>query len=78
MTLPWVRVYVDGAEGEGKGSVLADQGEEMVSLMRRACFFGREKGFGERRVSLVRECGGLGEDVGRWFEGVFEGRICDE
>ena len=78
VTLPWVRVYVDGAEGEGKGSVLADQGEEMVSLMRRACFFGREKGFGERRVSLVRECGGLGEDVGRWFEGVFEGRICDE
>lgn len=78
VTLPWVRVYVDGAEGEGNGSVLADQGEEMVSVMRRACFFGKEKGFGERRVSLVRECESLGEDVGRWFEGAFEGRICDE
>ena len=78
VTLPWVRVYVDGAEGEGKGSVLADQGEEMVSVMRRACFFGREKGFGERRVSLVTEGGNMGEDIGGWFGGIFDGRISDE
>lgn len=78
VTLPWVRVYVDSAEGEGKGSVLADQGEEMVSVMRRACFFGREKGFGERRVTLVREFGSLGENVGGWIGGIFDGRICDE
>lgn len=84
VTLPWVRVYVEGKEGEANGSVLADQGEEMVSVMRRACFFGREKGFGERRVGLVRGAGDMGlglgsrEEVGGWFEEIFDGRICDE
>lgn len=84
VTLPWVRVYIDGAEGKENGTVLADQGEEMVSVMRRACFFGREKGFGERRVGLVRDLGvmgsglELGEDVGGWFGGIFDGRIRDE
>ncbi|KAL1983013.1 hypothetical protein VTN96DRAFT_560 [Rasamsonia emersonii] len=33
-------------------TVLARQAEEMVSVMRRACFWGREKGYGERRVEL--------------------------
>lgn len=81
VTLPWVRVYVEGKEN---GSVLAEQGEEMVSVMRRACFFGREKGFGERRVSLERDLGGvgvglgMGEEVSGWFEGIFEGSIRDE
>ncbi|OKO98323.1 hypothetical protein PENSUB_9421 [Penicillium subrubescens] len=82
VTLPWVRVYVEGNEGESSETVLADQGEEMVSVMRRACFFGREKGFGERRVSLVRGVGevglGVGEEVGGWFERIFDGRISDE
>jgi hypothetical protein len=54
----------------------------MVSVMRRACFFGREKGFGERRVTLERDVGvlglGLGEEVGGWFGGVFDGRTRDE
>jgi hypothetical protein len=55
----------------------------MVSVMRRACFFGREKGFGERRVGLVRGVGelqglGIGEEVGGWFEGIFDGRTSDE
>ncbi|KAF3388883.1 hypothetical protein F1880_003674 [Penicillium rolfsii] len=82
VTLPWVRVYVDGEEGDGNVTVLADQGEEMVSVMRRACFFGREKGFGERRVSLCRGLGGVGlgtgEEVGGWFARIFDGRISDE
>ncbi|KAH8696226.1 hypothetical protein BGW36DRAFT_297918 [Talaromyces proteolyticus] len=34
-------------------SVLADQAKEMVSVLRRACFWGREKGYGEQRVSLA-------------------------
>jgi pimeloyl-ACP methyl ester carboxylesterase len=83
VTLPWVKVYIEGKEGEGNETVLADQGEEMVSVMRRACFFGREKGFGERRVGLVRGVGelqglGIGEEVGGWFEGIFDGRTSDE
>ncbi|KAK2794031.1 hypothetical protein FQN51_000940 [Onygenales sp. PD_10] len=38
------------ADGE---TVLARQGAEMVSLMRNACFWGREKGYGEKRVRVV-------------------------
>lgn len=58
-------------------TVLARQGEEMVSVMRRACFWGREKGFGERRVTLSR-VGGDGDasaDGGIWLRSVFEGSI---
>lgn len=33
-------------------TVLSRQAEEMVSVMRRACFWGRERGNGERRVEL--------------------------
>lgn len=40
--------------GMGEESVLASQGVEMVSLLHAACFFGREKSFGEERVKLVR------------------------
>lgn len=40
--------------GLKEASVLASQGVEMVSLLHAACFFGREKGFGEERVKLVR------------------------
>ncbi|WEW58104.1 hypothetical protein PRK78_003571 [Emydomyces testavorans] len=35
-------------------TVLAAQGAEMVQLMHSACFWGREKGFGENRVKLIR------------------------
>ncbi|KAK2806709.1 hypothetical protein FQN50_005703 [Emmonsiellopsis sp. PD_5] len=38
------------ADGE---TVLARQGAEMVSLMRNACFWGREKGYGEKSVRVV-------------------------
>ncbi|PYI27181.1 hypothetical protein BP00DRAFT_460438 [Aspergillus indologenus CBS 114.80] len=34
--------------------VLAQQAVDMVDTMQRACFWGREKGFGESRVTLVR------------------------
>ncbi|OAX81294.1 hypothetical protein ACJ72_04371 [Emergomyces africanus] len=38
------------ADGE---TILARQGAEMVSLMRNACFWGREKGYAEARVKVV-------------------------
>jgi acetyl esterase/lipase len=37
-------------EGGGLNGVLRDQGKEMADRMRKACFFGREKEFGEERV----------------------------
>ncbi|EKV16365.1 hypothetical protein PDIG_08950 [Penicillium digitatum PHI26] len=65
----------------GHGStVLARQADEMVSAMRRACFWGREKGFGERRVTLYqvqRTDVNAGEEVGDWFKDVFEGTMVD-
>ena len=34
--------------------MLRAQGEELVELMRRACFYGREKGVGEARVRVEK------------------------
>ncbi|KAL5335875.1 hypothetical protein BJX70DRAFT_401187 [Aspergillus crustosus] len=34
-------------------TVLAHQATEMVDIMRRACFFGRERGYAESRVTLA-------------------------
>lgn len=56
-------------------TVLARQGEEMVSVMRRACFWGREKGFGERKVTLSRIDGDSVQDAGAWLGSVFDGSI---
>ncbi|EPS33959.1 hypothetical protein PDE_08921 [Penicillium oxalicum 114-2] len=87
VTLPWVRIDVTGTTSGGNEagssrSVLADQGEEMVSIMRRACFFGKEKGFGERRVVLAKEIGqvglGLAGDVGHWLGAKFDGTTQEE
>ncbi|KAJ5661990.1 uncharacterized protein N7477_009606 [Penicillium maclennaniae] len=81
VTLPWVRVFLRGGLGESieqelKGhTILAKQGEEMVSLMRRACFWGREKGFGEKKVTLARVAGSLEREAGAWFKSVFDGSI---
>lgn len=88
VTLPWVRVFLSQRDVDsgyalrsgarvkdgrsGSATVLARQGEEMVSVMRRACFWGREKGIAERRVTLSRVDGVLGEEVGRWFKDIFE------
>ncbi|KAJ5583304.1 Alpha/beta hydrolase fold-3 [Penicillium sp. DV-2018c] len=82
----WVRDGLDGVGGVkrkgrvgGKELVLGRQADEMVSVMRRACFWGREKGVGERRVGLER-VGGLRvaeEEVGEWLGRVFRGNMDD-
>lgn len=62
-------------EGGNGSTVLARQADEMVSAMRKACFWGREKGVGERRVTLsqVRSTDNdEGEEVGGWFKDVFQ------
>jgi alpha/beta hydrolase fold len=49
--LPHFRVWVsDDRAGEGK--VLRQQAGELVELMRRVCFYGQERGFGEERVGM--------------------------
>ena len=47
-TLPHVNILL--REGGGLSGVLREQGQEMADCMRKACFFGREKGVGEGRV----------------------------
>ncbi|KAJ5316814.1 hypothetical protein PENANT_c016G11837 [Penicillium antarcticum] len=66
-----------GKEGSFGNTVRARQAEEMVSVMRRACFWGREKGFGERRVVLSRALSGVDQsrEVGEWFRDVFDGTM---
>ncbi|KAL2012131.1 hypothetical protein VTN00DRAFT_4849 [Thermoascus crustaceus] len=75
VTLPWVRVFVPSRRGK-KRTVLARQAEEMVSVMRRACFFGLEKGFGENRVKLIQVPESADpaaiEEAGKWFREVLE------
>ncbi|KAF4151138.1 hypothetical protein CNMCM6936_001612 [Aspergillus lentulus] len=71
-------VPASGGDGKRQGprhprkpprrSVLAQQADEMVDVMRRACFWGREKGYGESRVTLAQVPPGSGEeDAGRWL-----------
>ncbi|KAJ5686576.1 hypothetical protein N7536_009195 [Penicillium majusculum] len=67
-------------EGGNGSTVLARQADEMVSAMRKACFWGREKGVGERRVTLsqVRSTdNNEGEEVGDWFKDVFQMTVED-
>ncbi|CAI7607352.1 unnamed protein product [Penicillium viridicatum] len=67
-------------EGGNGSTVLARQADEMVSAMRRACFWGREKGVGERRVTLSqvrRTDNNEGQEVGDWFKDVFQGTMED-
>lgn len=86
VTLPWVRVFIPSSQrSRPKRTVLARQGKEMVSVMRRACFYGLERGFGESRVqwiavpeparpadmsSQTRDT--AVEEAGRWFRHVLE------
>jgi hypothetical protein len=93
VTLPWVRVFLqDGLGGsidseavrstghknaDAGHTVLAKQGEEMVSVMRRACFWGREKGFGEKKVTISRIDGNADREAGIWLRSVFD-RSIDE
>ncbi|CAG8125190.1 unnamed protein product [Penicillium olsonii] len=84
VTLPWVRVMsttpVNGRKEGGGGSsttVLARQADEMVSVMRRACFWGREKGFAERKVTLSKVDDIDNVEVGAWFDEAFQGVMED-
>ncbi|KAI1611983.1 hypothetical protein EDD36DRAFT_271114 [Exophiala viscosa] len=65
--LPRVKVFVGALQNHpdaesqfvdprlGHTALMRAQGSELVELMRRACFFGREKGFAEDRVQLHDE-----------------------
>ncbi|KAJ5959561.1 uncharacterized protein N7479_006711 [Penicillium vulpinum] len=67
-------------EGGQGSTVLAKQADEMVSAMRRACFWGRDKGVGERRVTLSQVQGSdnnPAEEAGDWFKGVFQRKLED-
>ncbi|KAJ5347301.1 uncharacterized protein N7506_000554 [Penicillium brevicompactum] len=67
---------VTRAKESGTGStVLARQADEMVSAMRRACFWGREKGFAERKVNLSKVDGFDNVEAGKWFDDVFKGTM---
>lgn len=59
-------------------TVLTRQSEEMISLMRRACFFGREKGYGERRVTMSLSDDYSGQEAANWLKGAFGGVLKDE
>lgn len=59
---PHTRVYVRDALGDEAG-VLRAQGEELVEMMRRACFYGREKGVGEARVQVQKMADTPGSEV---------------
>jgi len=65
--LPHTRIYVRSASPAKSSapsgpdsaihSILRAQGSELAELMQRACFFGRERGFAERRVGVVEVSG---------------------
>ena len=71
VTLPYVKIFVraqspsrldethstDPGMSQGHSALMRTQGAELVELMRRACFFGREKGYAEERVQLHEQGG---------------------
>lgn len=89
VNLPWVRVFLgNGSAGSritssskdtaARSSVLEQQGEEIVSVMRKACFWGREKGFGERIVTLSRVDDFPGQALANYFQDVFDKETSDD
>ncbi|KAJ5785088.1 uncharacterized protein N7503_010300 [Penicillium pulvis] len=89
VTLPWVRVFLGNRSAgsqvtssskgtAARSTVLEHQGEEIVSVMRKACFWGREKGFGERIVTLSREDDFPGQEVANYFQDVFNKESSDD
>ena len=62
---------------KNEGTVISHQATDMVDVMRRACFWGRERGVSERGVVLERVGDGEGDDemwyvtaeeeAGRWL-----------
>ncbi|BDD56642.1 hypothetical protein MPDQ_000078 [Monascus purpureus] len=87
MALPWVRIYAQDSNAiitparqtsshtlrsKGGSTVLAQQADEMVSVMRRACFWDRERSFGEERVQFIPVDNGMAsvvieEMAGEWL-----------
>lgn len=59
-------------------TVLAQQSEEMISMLRRACFFDREKGYGERRVTLSHANDNPEQEAAQWLGNVFNGSLRDD
>lgn len=88
MTLPWVRLFIREEADElptvthdrsryarrfPPRRVLESQADEMVSVMRRACFWGRETGFAEERVTLASTRSEKWvRDAGEWLERLVE------
>lgn len=88
MVLPWVRVFTRQTAVEFPVApqnrpryarnfpprrVLEWQADEMVSVMRRACFWGRETGYADQRVTLATtEREKWIYDTGKWLEGLVE------
>lgn len=57
-------------KSKDEGTVISHQATDMVDVMRRACFWGRERGVSERGVVLERVGEGEGEgegDNGMWY-----------
>lgn len=60
------------SEESNKPSVISQQSEEMVSVMRRACFWGQEKGVGEKRVTLFQVDTQPADEAGAWFRDIWD------
>ncbi|KAJ5899544.1 hypothetical protein N7495_004288 [Penicillium taxi] len=64
-------------EPNPSSTVLAQQGVEMISAMRRACFWGREKGYGERRANISHSDENPDQEIGFWIRSIFDKTIKD-
>ena len=91
MTLPWVKFYVNGLSAQSEPAVqsgvgrrrskrgttvLAQQADEMVNVMRRACFWGRDKEAVERGVVLSGSvedgtCSVLEKEAAGWLRDIY-------
>lgn len=91
MTLPWVKFYVNGLSVQSQSpaestatsrrskrgsTVLAQQAGEMVTVMRRACFWGRDKEIVEKGVVLSGSAKDgtssvLEEEAARWLSEIY-------
>lgn len=84
--LPYFNVFVspptsllqEGSEDAAMDSLLRIQGIELVDLLRRACFHGREKGIGEERVKLTEFEHLEDKTVGEHGAGVHDAQREDE
>jgi hypothetical protein len=84
--LPLVKVFVQNARQalagdepyskseieNGRAALMRVQGSEMVELMRRACFIGRERSFAESRVHIVHIADTVGDEHASMQHEAFE------